>query len=98
MHFPDGNALDHYNLLAYTTALVMMQVLRQCAGTFARENIMRQATNLKDVEVGTLLPGITVNTSPTNYHPLRQVQLVRWNGQIWERFGKLITGSEVSSN
>ena len=97
-YFPDGNPLDHYNLLAYTTARVMMQVLRQCEGTFTRENIMRQATNLKDVEVGTLLPGIKVNTSPTNYHPLRQVQLVRWNGQIWERFGKLITGSEVSSN
>ncbi|TXL77195.1 ABC transporter substrate-binding protein [Vineibacter terrae] len=94
-HFPDGNVKDTYNTYAYTVAQVLMRVLRQCEGRLTRENIMHQAANLKDVEVPTLLPGITVNTSPTNYHPLRQVQLMRWNGQTWERFGKIIAGSDV---
>jgi branched-chain amino acid transport system substrate-binding protein len=94
-YFPEGNIKDTYNTYAYTVARVLMQVLKQCEGRFTRENIMRQATNLKDLEVPTLLPGIKVNTSPTNYHPLRQVQLQRWNGQKWERFGKIIDGSEV---
>lgn len=93
--FPEGNIKDTYNTYAYTVARVLMQVLNQCEGRLTRESIMRQAANLKDLEVPTLLPGIKVNSSPTNYHPLRQVQLQRWNGQKWERFGKIIAGSEV---
>jgi branched-chain amino acid transport system substrate-binding protein len=56
---------------------------------------MRQATNLKDLQVATMLPGVLVNTSPTNYHPLRQVQLQKWDGQSWSRFGKIIEGADV---
>ncbi len=72
-----------------------MRVLEQCQGSFTRENIMRQATSLKNVEIPMLLPGVVVNTSPTNYHPLRQVQLMKWDGQTWSRFGKIIEGAEV---
>ena len=54
---------------------------------------MRQAANLDDLEIPVLLPGIRINTSPTNYHPIRQLQLTRWNGKIWERFGEVIEGS-----
>ena len=53
----------------------MLQVLKQCGDDFSRENIMKQATSLQDLEVPVLLPGIKVNTSPTNYHPIRQLQL-----------------------
>ena len=56
-------------------------------------NIMKQDANLHDLELATALPGGKVNTSPTNYHPIRQMQLVRWNGKTWERFGELIEGS-----
>lgn len=54
---------------------------------------MKQDANLHDLELATALPGGKVNTSPTNYHPIRQMQLVRWNGKTWERFGELIEGS-----
>lgn len=94
-YFPAGNVKDTYNTYAYTVALVLMRVLEQCQGNFSRENIMRQATNLKNVEIPTLLPGVVVNTSPTNYHPLRQVQLMKWDGQTWSRFGKIIEGAEI---
>ena len=83
----------------YTVALAMMQILRQqCEGNVHPREHHAEGPNLKDWRCRTLLPGITVDTSPTDYHPLQQLQLVRWDGQIWQRFGKLITGSEVSSN
>ncbi|MFC0282096.1 ABC transporter substrate-binding protein [Camelimonas abortus] len=92
-YFPEGNALEGYNQYAYLVAEVLMQVLRQCGDDLSRENIMRQATSLKDLEMPTLLPGIRINTSPTNYFPIRQVQLMRFNGKTWERFGDIIEGA-----
>ena len=71
----------------------MLQVLKQCEGNFTRENIMKQAANLHDLELPTLLPGIKVNTSPTNYHPIRQMQLAKFDGTHWVRFGDVITGA-----
>ena len=59
---------------------------------FSRENILRQAANLRDVELPMLLPGIKINTSPDNYFPIRQLQLARFNGESWELFGQLING------
>ncbi len=94
-YFRDGNPNDFYNVYAYTVCSVLMKVLEQCGTTLTRENIMRQAANLKDVEVGTLLPGVRVNTSPTDYRPLEQMQLQRWEGQSWRRFGSIIEGSSV---
>ncbi|GGC53773.1 ABC transporter substrate-binding protein [Chelatococcus reniformis] len=94
-YFPDGNPHESYNTYAYTVAKVLMQVLTQCDGHFSRENIMKQASNLKDMQVPTMLPGIKVNTSPTNYHPLRQVQLQRFDGTGWKRFGNIIEGADI---
>ena len=59
-------------------------------GAFSRERIMREAANLRGLELPTLLPGIRVDTSPTDYRPLRQLQLIRWDGRIWQRFGAVI--------
>ena len=67
-------------------------MLEQCNGNFSRENVMSQATSLKNLEVPVLLPGITVNTSPTNYHTIRALQLARWDGESWVRFGEVIEG------
>jgi branched-chain amino acid transport system substrate-binding protein len=94
-YFSDGNPKEAYNLYAYTVAMVLRKVLEQCNGNFARENIMRQANSLKDVEVPTLLPGIRVNTSPTNHHPLQQIQLQRFEGAGWVRFGEVIQGANL---
>ena len=93
-YFSEGNPKDAYCIYAYTVALVLMQVLRQCGDNLSRDNILRQAENLKDLEVPTLLPGIRVNTSPTNHHPLRQEQLQRWEGAGWKRFGEVIEGAK----
>jgi branched-chain amino acid transport system substrate-binding protein len=75
--------------------MVLRKVLEQCNGNFTRENIMRQANSLRDVEVATLLPGIRVNTSPTNHHPLQQIQLQRLEGAGWVRFGEVIEGANL---
>jgi branched-chain amino acid transport system substrate-binding protein len=73
-----------------------VQVLKQCGNDLSRENIMRQATNIRNLEVPALLPGVRINTSPTNYHPVRQVQLMRWDGRLWVRFGDVFEGAEQS--
>ena len=93
--FASGNPSDLYCIYGYTLGLVMMQVLRQAADDLSRENIMRQAENLKDLDVPTLLPGIKVNTSPTDHRPLEQLQLQRWDGAGWRRFGAVIEGSSI---
>jgi branched-chain amino acid transport system substrate-binding protein len=94
-YFADGNPKDGYNLYAYTVAIVLIRILRQCNGNFSRANIMREANNLSDVEVPTLLPGIRVNTSPTNHRPLQQMQLQRWDGNGWARFGNIVQGANL---
>ncbi|MDO9284943.1 MAG: ABC transporter substrate-binding protein [Aquabacterium sp.] len=92
-YYPEGNVGESYNAYGYMTAILMHRVLEQCNGNFSRQNIMAQVNNLKAMENPMLLPGIKVNTSPTNHHPLRQMQLQRWNGKQWERFGPIIEGA-----
>ncbi len=91
--YPEGNADDFYNAYGFMTAMVMTQVLSQCNGDFSRKSIMAQANNLKNLENPILLPGITINTSPTDHRPLKQMQLQRWDGKKWARFGSIIEGS-----
>jgi branched-chain amino acid transport system substrate-binding protein len=91
-HFPDGDRNNSYTVLGYSVAQTFVQVLRQCGDDLTRENLMRQAANLKSVELGMLLPGITVNTSPEDYYPIKQMQMMRFNGARWERFGTIIGG------
>jgi branched-chain amino acid transport system substrate-binding protein len=74
----------------YNSAATMVQVLKQAGSDLSRENIMRQATNLRDLEIPMLLPGIKINTSPTGYYPVQQLQLVRFDGKRWVRFGDLV--------
>jgi branched-chain amino acid transport system substrate-binding protein len=94
-YFSEGNPKEALNAYGYLVTSVLRQLLQQCNGNFARDNIMREANNLKDLEVSTLLPGIRVNTSPTNHHPLRQMQLQRWQGQSYHRFGEIIQGANI---
>ena len=92
-YMPNADLTDNYYVFAYGASKTLVQILKQCGNNFSRENIMKQAVNLKNFDPGTLLPGILVNTSPTNYHPIRAMQLQRWTGKTWELFGNVIEGS-----
>ena len=75
----------------FGAAQTMVQVLKQAGSDLSRENILKQAANLKDLELPMLLPGIKLNTSPTNYSPIVQLQLEQFNGESWQLFGELIS-------
>jgi len=77
---------------AFGAAATMVQVLKQCGNDLSRENVMKQAANLKDLELPLLLPGMEINTSPTNFSPIRQMQLASFDGASWQLFGELIVG------
>ncbi len=94
-YIPDGDQNDNNFTYAYAAGLTMIHVLRQCGGNFTRDNVMKQATNVAPLELPTLLPGIKVQSQPTNYNVGRQMQLQRWNGRSWERFGNIIEGANV---
>ena len=88
-YYPDGALDDQANGFAYNAAILMVQVLKQCGNDLSRENIMKQAANLKNVELPLLLPGIKVNTGPNDFAPIEQEQLAKFNGEKWELFGDL---------
>ena len=92
-HMPGADLADANHPFSYGIGSTAMQMLKQCDGNFSHENILEQATNLQTLQLPTLLPGITVSTSPTNYHPIRQLQTQRWTGARWERFGNVIEGA-----
>ena len=94
-YMPGVDLTDAGPVFGYGVTMCLWQVLKQCGTDLSRENIMRQAANLKGVELPVLLPGITVNTSPTNFHPIRQVQLQRWTGKTFELFGPVLSGMET---
>jgi hypothetical protein len=89
-YYPDGALDDQSNAFGYTAAQAMTQVLKQCGNDLSRENIMKQAANLKNVEFPLLLPGIKVNTSPTDHAPIEQEQLAKFDGERWVLFGELL--------
>ncbi|HEX7967228.1 MAG TPA: ABC transporter substrate-binding protein, partial [Stellaceae bacterium] len=89
-YLPEADQTDANYVYAYGVSLTMLQVLKQCGNDFSRENVMKQATNLHDLALPTGLPGIKINTSPTNYHPIKQMQLQKWDGKTWELFGEII--------
>ena len=77
---------------AFGAAATMIEVLKQCGNDLSRENVMKEAANLKNFAAPLLIPGITVNTSPDNFSPIRQLQLLTFNGTTWEPFGEILQG------
>jgi len=88
-YYPEGSLEDDSNFFGYSAAILMAQVIKQCGNDLSRENIMRQAENLKNVELPFLLPGIKVDTSPTDHAPIQQERLAKFNGEYWELFGEI---------
>jgi branched-chain amino acid transport system substrate-binding protein len=94
-YYPDGDLKDDGNVVGFGIAQTMMTVLMNCGEDLSRENMLKQATSLQDLANPVLLPGIKINTSPTNYHPIRQLQLMRWTGKTWELFGDVISDAST---
>jgi branched-chain amino acid transport system substrate-binding protein len=90
--FPEGDKLDNGTVVGYGVSQTLVQVLKQCGDDLTRENVMRQAANLKDFRTEVLLPGVMVNTSPTDFAPISQLQLMRFKGEKWQLFGDVISG------
>ena len=90
--FPEGNRADALVVTGFNVAQTLVQVLKQCGDNLTRENVMKQAANLKDFRTTNLLPGITINTSPTDFAPIKQVQFRRFTGETWELFGPVLSG------
>ena len=91
-YFPEGDKTSTFTVYGFALGQTLVQVLKQCGDELTRENVMKQATNLKDFEIGLLLPGIKINTSPTDYYPIEQMQMSRFNGEHGELFGTAISG------
>jgi branched-chain amino acid transport system substrate-binding protein len=88
-YYPEGNADDTNNVYALVAAQTLAHVLKQCGNDLSRENVMRQAANIKDLSPPLLLPGIKINTSPTDYFPIDQMQVVKFDGERWVPFGEV---------
>jgi len=91
-YYPEANRADGGVIFGYTVAQGLVQVLKQCGDDLTRENVMKQAASLKNLELGGLLPGIKVSTSPTDFAPISQLQLMKFKGDTWELFGDILSG------
>jgi branched-chain amino acid transport system substrate-binding protein len=92
-YIPEADLHDTNYVNAYNSAMALEAVLKACGDDLSTENILRQAYAIKDLELPMLLPGIKVNTSPTDHIPVDQMQFMRFNGKSWDRFGDLQTGN-----
>src|SRR6202048_5131360 len=91
-YYPDGDKTNSNNIYGYAVAQTMVQVLKQCGDDLTRENVMKQAANLKNFSSDVMLPGIKINTGPDDFFPIEQMQLMQFNGESWQLFGDIITG------
>jgi branched-chain amino acid transport system substrate-binding protein len=89
-YYPEGDLTDNTNVYGYAVAKTMVQVIKQAGNDLSRANVMKQAASLKNFEVDVLLPGIKLNTSPTDFAPIESVQLARFDGKSWVRFGEVM--------
>lgn len=93
--YPEGDLDDSATVFGYGVAKGLEQVLRQCGDTLTRENVMKQAANL-DFEIGIYLPGTRIKTGPSDFAPIEQLQMMRFKGESWERFGPIMSGGRGS--
>jgi branched-chain amino acid transport system substrate-binding protein len=91
-YMPDADLKDNNFPYGMMVAMTLVQVLKQCGNDLSRENIMKEAASLHDLEMPMLLPGIKINTSPDNFAPIKQMQLQHFDGKSWELFGDVLSG------
>jgi hypothetical protein len=91
-YVPNVDIADSGSYSGYNIPQTFVQVIKQCGDDLTRENVMRQAANLHDLALPMLLPGIKVNTSPTNFFPVNEMQLVKFEGDGWVLFGDVTSG------
>jgi branched-chain amino acid transport system substrate-binding protein len=91
-YFPEGNRIDGSVMYGYTVAQGLVHVLKACGDDLTRANVMKQAASIKNLELGGLLPGVKVNTSASDFAPISQLQLEKFNGDKWDLFGEVISG------
>jgi hypothetical protein len=91
--YPGGDKNDQLNAFGPTQGGALVYVLKACGDDLTRENVMRQAANIHNLSLPMLLPGITINTSPTDFSPIKQVQMARFDGTRWVLFGPILTGA-----
>jgi branched-chain amino acid transport system substrate-binding protein len=94
-YYPEGDKLNTVNVYGYSTAELLIHILRQCGDDLTRENIMRQATSLKNYTGSLALPGMSANTSPTDYRINKQMQMMKFDGERWQLFGPIIEDTGV---
>ena len=92
-YYPEGDKTDAGNVYGPSNAGTIVQVLKQCGDELTHENVMKQAASLHDFTVPMLLPGIKINTSPTDFAPVKQVQMGKFDGKQWQLFGELLSGA-----
>jgi ABC-type branched-subunit amino acid transport system substrate-binding protein len=95
-YYPDGDKDDSYAIFGYAAAETLFQVLSQCGNDLSRENIMRQAASLRNYRSPIILPGIAINTGPTDFRPIKQMRLVQFDGTAWQPIGDVIESAFVS--
>mgnify|MGYP000066524267 CR=1 FL=1 len=95
-YYPDGDKEDGYAIFGYAAAATLAKVLEQCGDDLSRENIMRQAASLKDYQGPVILPGITINTGPQDFRPIKQMRLVQFDGDAWQPIGDVIENAFAS--
>jgi branched-chain amino acid transport system substrate-binding protein len=88
---PTASLADTLNVYPYALTATLVEVLRRCGDELTRANVMKQASNLRGLHVPMLLPGITINTSPTDFYPIQSLRLARFKGETWELFGDIIS-------
>jgi branched-chain amino acid transport system substrate-binding protein len=95
-YYPEGDKLNTVNSYGYATAELLVHILRQCGDDLTRENIMKQATSLKNFTGSLALPGMSAHTSPTDYRINKQMQMMKFDGERWQLFGPIIEDTGVS--
>jgi branched-chain amino acid transport system substrate-binding protein len=90
--YPAGDKNDGLNVFGPTAAATIVHVLKACGDELTRANVMKQAASLHELSLPMLLPGITISTSPTDFAPIKQIQMARFDGQRWQLFGPVMTG------
>lgn len=89
-YYPEGDKANPFNVYGYAAAQTLEQVLKQCGDDLSRENVMKQAASLRNFRAKMLLPGITINTSSTDFYPIEAMQMQRFEGEEWVRFGDIV--------